>query len=175
MIVVVFDVESLGLHGEGFAAGAVVVDTETGETLDELYAACKPSLDGVSAETAHWLTMNVIHHLKYPHISPRGVRERFWRFWRKWADKGALLCADCAWPVEANFLRTCVWDNRPEREWKGPYPLLDLSTLLWAQGINPTGTFERLESELPAHDPLKDARQSARLLLEALARQKAVV
>ena len=120
MIVVVFDVESLGLHGEGFAAGAVVVDTETGKSLAEFYAACYPNLDGVHLEAVKFLLVNVLPHLSYPDGSPRQVRERFWRFWRKWADIGALLCADCAWPVEANFLRACVWDNRPEREWKAP-------------------------------------------------------
>ncbi len=37
----VFDVESIGLHGEGFAVGWVVVG-ETGATYEESYLACLP-------------------------------------------------------------------------------------------------------------------------------------
>jgi hypothetical protein len=37
-------------------------------------------------------------------------------------------------------------------------------------GMNPLATYDRTPSELPRHNPLADARQSARLLSEALAR-----
>lgn len=36
MLYMVFDVESIGLHGEGFAVGYVVVD-RNGERLDKIY------------------------------------------------------------------------------------------------------------------------------------------
>jgi hypothetical protein len=35
-------------------------------------------------------------------------------------------------------------------------------------GRDPLATYERLPNELPAHDPMADARQSARLWLECL-------
>jgi hypothetical protein len=37
-----------------------------------------------------------------------------------------------------------------------------------AVGMDPLGTNERLPNELPIHDPLADACQSARLLIQAL-------
>ena len=78
-----------------------------------------------------------------------------------------ILACDCAWPVEAKFLLECVRDDH----WRGsdaPYPLLDVSGLILAAGGDPTAYFNRRENELPAHHPLRDAQQSARLLLEAL-------
>ena len=39
-------------------------------------------------------------------------------------------------------------------------------------GMDPMATYDRLPAELPRHDPLADARQSARLLVEALRRSR---
>lgn len=167
MYIVVFDVESLGLHGAGFAVGAVVLDGD-GKRVEEFYAACPPELESAPAATREWLEANVVPHLRVTKPSFRALQDAFWAFWRRWADQGAVLLADCAWPVEANFLSACVRGDMEAREWQGPYPLLDLAPILWAKGIDPTGTTERLPDELPVHDPLADARQSARLLLEAL-------
>jgi hypothetical protein len=50
----------------------------------------------------------------------------------------------------------------------GPYPLHDLASILLAHGRDPLAKNERLPEELPEHDPLNDARQSARLLHEVL-------
>jgi hypothetical protein len=92
----------------------------------------------------------------------------FWHEWRHWADQGAVLVADCAWPVEARFLSDCVKLNHGEREWEGPYPLHDLASVFLALGIDPLRLTERQPDELPAHHPLMDARQSARQLVAAL-------
>lgn len=174
MLVAVFDIESVGLHGTGFAAGAVVVDTLNGATLDEFYAACTPEkeLREAPIETFQWVSSHVLPHLQETHDTAEDVRDAFWAFWRIWQGHGAKLLADCAWPVEANFLSACIADSPKEREWQGPYPLLDLAPILLAQGHDPLATLSRLPSELPAHDPLADARQSARLFLEALKRSQ---
>jgi hypothetical protein len=89
--------------------------------------------------------------------------ERHGNFMRRFMDDG------CAWPVEARFLAACVDDNPMTHEWSGPYPLHDLASVLMAAGRDPLAKNERLPGELPEHDPLADARQSARLLLAALA------
>lgn len=81
---------------------------------------------------------------------------------------GELLAADCAWPVEARFLAACVDALPDERRFAGPYPLMEISTWMMAAGQDPMKTHARLESELPQHNPLADARQSARLLMEAI-------
>ena len=74
-----------------------------------------------------------------------------------------FLVADVCWPCEARFLRDCWADDPSSNEKLMPYPLLDLSSFLMAKGYDPTGIYARLESELPAHNPLKDARQSSRI------------
>jgi len=84
-------------------------------------------------------------------------------------DKGAVLAADVPWPVEARFLAQCI-DDEPGRKWDGPYPLIDIASVRLAAGLDPLASVERLAEELPQHDPLCDARQSGRLLVEAIQR-----
>jgi hypothetical protein len=74
--------------------------------------------------------------------------------------------ADCPYPVEANFFTTMLKEQADE--WGGPYPFIDVASVRFAAGLAPLETCERLPTELPAHDPLADARQSARLFFEAL-------
>jgi hypothetical protein len=162
----VFDVESIGLHGEGFAVGWVVI-TRAGERLDEGYLACHPLTARGTLEGGEWVAQHV-PTMEFQCDTPRSVREGFWRLWRHWAEKGALLVADCAWPVEARFMAMTIEDAMPEREWQGPYPLHDLASVLLAVGHNPLARYERTADELPVHHPLMDARQSARLLVESL-------
>jgi hypothetical protein len=163
---VVFDVESIGLHGEGFAVGYVVIN-RAGETLDEGLIACDPLRAQGEPKNLAWVQENV-PSFECGCFSPFEVREQFWGAWQHWKGRGAALVADCCWPVEARFLAACVDDAKLSREWEGPYPLLDLASVLLAIGRDPLAANERQPSELPAHHPLMDARQSARLLIEAL-------
>jgi len=162
----VFDVESIGLHGEGFAVGWVVVG-ETGATYEESYLACLPGAARGSASSREWVEKN-IPAIPITHNTPIAVRDAFWGVWKMWKKNGAVLVADCCWPVEARFLAQCVDDNPEAREWDGPYPLHDVASALLARGEDPLLTRDRLPAELPAHHPLKDAKQSARILLSAL-------
>jgi hypothetical protein len=162
----VFDVESIGLHGEGFAVAWVVVNRD-GERLDEGCISCDPDLCKGTKESREWIGANV-PALERTSPTKYHLRNAFWHEWRHWADKGAVLVADCAWPVEANFLRACVKMNHAEREWQGPYPLHDLASVLLAIGTDAMAVTERMPDELPSHHPLMDARQSARQLLSAL-------
>lgn len=161
----VFDVESAGLHGEGFAAGFVVVD-EQGKVHEEmLLVAPVPSI--IDLDTILWIQQNV-PQMPTGYKLAEEMRWRFWGEWEKWQEKGATLWADCCWPVETNFLTECIFDDFANRKQKGPYPLCDIATLAVACGIDPTATQARLSNELPPHNPLNDARQSARLLLQYL-------
>lgn len=161
----VFDVESIGLHGEGFAVGWVVID-EYGEELEASHIGCPADAASGSAVNRTWVNKNV------PQIrtaySPLEVRELFWNAWLEWKHKGALLAAECAWPVEASFLSHCVAEDPTAREWQGPYPLIDIASVRLAAGFDPLAKCDRFADELPEHNPLADARQSARLLIEAL-------
>lgn len=162
----VFDVESVGLHGEGFAVGWVVVDAR-GTEVEARREACPPDAAAGEEGVRGWVRASC-PAFESRHATPAEVRAAFWERWLDWRAAGAGLAADCAWPVEARFLAACVDDDPKARGWAGPYPLHDVATLRVAAGLDPLATSGRLPNELPAHDPLADARQSARLLLEAL-------
>lgn len=164
----VFDVESIGLHGEGFAVGWVLV--KDGAQILEGRIACPPEFAAGADESRKWVAANIAP-IPVNCTTPSQVRARFWESWTFCKDKGALLVADCSWPVEARFLAACVDDDPGKREWEGPYPLHDLASIILANGGDPLATAERMERELPIHDPLADARQSARLLVDALRRE----
>lgn len=163
----VIDVESIGLHGEGFAVGYVVVN-ERGERLEDGYSACPPNSAIGGGEGRAWVAANVPPLESFVGI-PKDVRDRFWGTWQYWREKGAVLVADCAWPVEARFLIACVDDDPDSRTWGGPYPLHELASFMAAAGLDPMATYDRLPDE-PQHHPLGDARQSARMLIKALGR-----
>ena len=162
----VFDVEAIGLHGEGFAVGWVVIRRD-GVTVAEGCLSCDPSQCKGTNDSFQWIAENV-PPLEVTSPTKQHLRNAFWHEWRKWADAGAVLVADCAWPVEANFLSACVRLNHRQREWKGPYPLHDLASVMLAAGADPLAVTDRMDNELPAHHPLMDARQSARQLIAAL-------
>lgn len=155
----VFDVESVGLHGEGFAVGGVIID-HTGQEFDSFEYGCDPNDAKGEVEDRKWVLANC--HWRENCDTPRLVRDRFWKHWDSARDAGITLVADCPWPVEATFLNACIADD-PTRAGKGPYPFLDVATVVHQCGGDPTGTFSRRENELPEHSPLADARQSARI------------
>lgn len=161
----VFDVESVGLHGEGFAVGYVVVAPDMEVAVGTRYT-CHPDRANGGPEGRAWVAENC-PPVEIDCASPRTVRNRFWQDWLLMKERGAVLVADCAWPVEARFLAACVDDDPEARQWQGPYPLHELASFMVAAGMDPMATYDRLPDE-PQHDPLGDARQSARLLIRAL-------
>lgn len=165
----VFDVESIGLHGEAFAVGYVVVDS-TGAVLVSESFSCPPEAAAGRREDREWVAQHC-PPLEATHGDPFALRYHFWQEWRHWKGRGAVLVADCAWPVEARFLISCVDDHHEQRRWEGPYPLHELASFMVAAGMDPMATYERLDDE-PQHDPLGDAKQSARLLVQALRKLK---
>ena len=162
----VMDVESVGLHGEAFAVGYVVTDEFGGEVGGAMYG-CSPDSARGTAQNRAWVAENV------PSVaggcsSPAEVRAKFWEDFKFWHEEGDLeVWADCGWPVEARFLIACIEEDHRWREWSGPFPLHEVASVLLAAGMEPLKTYDRMRDELPVHDPLKDARQSARLLTEA--------
>lgn len=168
-LALVLDVESAGLHGEGFAYGTVLVDLGSGETLAEDIQACPLTHVSGTAGGFDWLRDN-LPQLPITCCDPAELRAKFWSEWLHYKAKDVALWADCGWPVEANFLSACIRQFGSFAERKGPYPLQDVATAAWAAGL-PTH-FPRLERELPEHNPRNDARHSARKLLAAYARRR---
>lgn len=168
-----FDVETNGLHGEAFAVGYKVTNN-SGVTLIEGIHSCPVDdsdsgvHDGNYPATRQWLEEHVLPVLPEPDcFTTRAVRDKFFEAFNM-AQMEAIkrkelfyLVSDVAYPCETGFLAQMQLDGRDMQI----YPLLDVSSMLHADGFDATGTFERLHAkELPAHNPLNDARQSSRIL-----------
>ena len=163
----VFDVESVGLYGEGFAVGGGVF-LENGAIQNGFCFASDPHLAFGRDEDRKWVDAN-IPVMEITHRSTSLLRAAFWNEWLKARTGGALMAADCAFPVEHGFIAQCILDDFKERSPLAPYPLVEISSLLLAAGMEPVGTYDREPSELPKHNPYCDAVQSARMLATALA------
>jgi hypothetical protein len=163
----VFDVESVGLHGEGFAvAGGVYL--ANGAAQWEFCYCCPADLAEGLASDRDWVNQNV-PVIEITHRSPYLIRRSFWHEWERARAAGAVMAAECLWPVEARFIRDCVSEDA-QRLSAAPYPVHEIASVMLAAGMDPMATYDRTPSEMPPHNPLADARQSARLLGEALSR-----
>lgn len=167
----VFDVESVGLHGPAFAVGYTVVDLAGNEvTWGRHVWQWARSIDvhvaTVDYEDMAWCRAH-IPAMPVDCQEPKDLRDKFWAAWERFRER-AWMVVDCGWPVEAKFLEECVRDDPVARKWLGPYPLLDIAPIAAALGQDPTEPALRKPTEFPIHDPLADARQTARLWVEAL-------
>lgn len=158
------DVESMGLHGDPFAVGVVITDEE-GKLLDEFCWSIHRKLVNGSPIDREWVEKNV-PNLDTTHVSLTEMLKEFWNTWKMWKSVGTIMVTDCPWPVESRFLNMCV--NMDQDKWSGPYPLVDIGSMLLAKGTDPTSKLPRLDSELPEHNPLNDARQTKRIFFELL-------
>ncbi len=185
MIYFVFDVENIGLYGVPFAVAWVVVD-DKGTRITEGILSCDiraassmadedpPIHRGlIQADDYSWAATNVVPvlHQSPTHKNPYDLMKDFCVEWKKWNKRGALMVADCGYPVETGFLTKCVVTGAMSPD-DAPYPLLDISSLILARGLDPKKSFPRLPEETPEHNPLNDARQSARILLRLMERNK---
>lgn len=144
--VMTLDVESVGLHGEGFAVGWSVRNKQ-GQEIDSGYLGC-PIVTAKGEDSDRlWVAENICPHLPEPNcVNPYEVRSRFWEKWISWRTHAAPY-AERGWPVEANFLSACVQDSWRERCWTGPYPLMEVATVLEVAGLNPLQKYPRLEKD----------------------------
>lgn len=173
----VFDVESVGLHGEAFSVGGVIVGMgpEALVELKSFHFWSSPNDARGTVGDYQWVAQNIPtpderEEKLIVHFDCReDMIEEFWKLWfnAKSDYPGLMMAAECQWPVEARFLLECVDRSRELRNWEGPYPLHDVASFMLAAGMDPMGTYKRLPKEEPAHNPLGDARLSARLMWEA--------
>lgn len=164
----IFDVESIGLHGEGFAVAGGVWDS-SGKNHSEFLFACPPDNAEGRKDDREWIAENVAE-MPYMFDNPRDVRLAFWNQWEaaKLLFPGIVMAAECLWPVEARFICRCIEDDGTARIWSGPYPFHEIASIMLSAGMDPMETYARLESEQPPHHPMADVRLSARLLSHAL-------
>ncbi len=169
MLIMMIDVESIGLHGGAYAVAWIVSDSVTGEAVESGCMSVDPATVPGTDEDRKWVRENV-PPITITHRARSGMRQAFWDVWMRWKGVGAILTADCPWPVESRFLTDCI-DDDVARTWQGPYPIMDVVSTRVGAGETMEQAMadgERLENELPKHHPLADCRQSTRLLLQAL-------
>ncbi len=167
----IFDVESIGLHGEGFAVAGGIWSADGTNIVEFAFHCHHSNAEGDDLEDRPWVQENVsIHAGSREYRDPLGVRDAFWRLWRasKELRPDLVMAVECGWPVEARFLEDCIADSPKVRNWEGPYPMHEIASFMLAAGMDPMATYVRRKEELPAHEPLADARLSARLLFSAL-------
>lgn len=158
------DAETDGLYGEVIAIAAIIIDIN-GEEKDKFAAKIK----GLSSESMkdEWTRYNVLPLLDSSLEEYEGrtsLLEGFWDFWLKYRED-VICIADVQYPVEANLFRKCVELDLENRNFLGPYPLYDLSTILLIKGISPSVDRVKLlgEDSFEKHNPLDDVRITARL------------
>ena len=165
----VFDVESIGLHGQTFSVAGGIYDAEA-SPLHEFAYHCDP-IPGYGAEhDIQWVKVNVRHHASSIYCASRETIRQF--FWKEWMhakeNHKAAMFVECGWPVEARFLSECIMDALEIRKWQGAYPMHEIASIMAAAEMDPMATYERQPNELPAHEPLADAKLSVRLLIQAI-------
>lgn len=164
-----FDLETNGLHGEAFAAGAVVMDGE-GKVYSEFSGRAK-----INGEVDEWVAKNVIPNIAdmpEAYTSYKQLREAFWKWYvPAEADSDYVLVSN-GYPVEYRFLLACQEDNIEERYWQHPFPILDLSSLLIQIGEESLSKSKLLakiirEGDYSRHHPVHDAKITTIAAFEA--------
>lgn len=163
----VFDVESIGLYGEAFAVAGGIYTTSGAIPETEFCFSIDRKKAYGSPDDEAWVN-TYIPDIDITHNSFEEMAHAFWEECMKARKLEILIAAECLYPVEAKFLHRVINLDLIQRAWRGPYPFVEISTYLSAAGMDPMKDYPRLPSEEPKHHPLGDARQSARLLFEAI-------
>jgi hypothetical protein len=165
--ILIIDVESIGIHGEGYAVAGCLYDNF--KLLDSFIYSCDPNLAEGSNIDRKWVEEN-IPKLDITHNSTKEVRTSFLKYWIdiNKVYKNVVMAAECSWPVEANFISKCISESSENNNFNGPYPLYDISSIMASAGMDPLATYMRVNDEIPKHNPLCDVKQSSRLLYKAL-------
>ncbi|HEY6117141.1 MAG TPA: hypothetical protein VI172_14410 [Candidatus Dormibacteraeota bacterium] len=160
--IISIDAECNGLGGQAFAV-AMTLSDRTGD-LEQVVYRC-PIVEPVN----DWVKANVlpaIDDVEENCASYAGMLHNLREAYFPWAeDSDAITIGHVVWPVEARLLL----DMYPGEDiWHGPYPLIDVASVLLAKGHNPLSVDDYLrEHSVPApegspHHPLYDVRAAER-------------
>lgn len=183
--IVSLDVETIGLYGQPFAWAVVIADTKTQKPVLEGICQCPNEVALGNPDDREWVTANVlpaiaqgvaftpeegVRTLERKVASVEDLLDAFEGVWRHWHGQNAWLLVDHGYPVEAEFLFNAFMEAflRKKPPFPSPYPVLDYASMRAGRGLDPTETLKRLDSELPQHHPLADARQTLRLFWDML-------
>ena len=148
------DAETDGLYGSFLTVGLVVTD-DAGNMIEKAYYGIKKENMMISDV---WTRENVFTVLgDYEACEDEAeLLEKVWAFWMKYRE------------VESRLFMKCVMNNESERKYLGPFPMLDLSSLLMAAGYDPlidrAELLDEDEKQMMAnktHNALNDAEMTA--------------
>lgn len=163
------DAESNGLGGRAFAVALTLNDGDT--EVDSAVFRCP-----IREDVDEWVADNVLPALTDLPEDLRGYSELLGEAYltiKTWGGKATPLIAHVAWPVEARLLLD-VYDDG-DHIWEGPYPLIDVASVLLARGYDPLTVDAYLADHGIAapdgspHHPLYDARAAARCYAHLMA------
>ncbi|MDZ7786476.1 MAG: hypothetical protein U5L95_05140 [Candidatus Saccharibacteria bacterium] len=166
-----FDLESNGLHGRAFAAGALIID-KNGEVHDEFTARVE-----IEGEVDEWVKDNVlpqITDMQITHGSYKAMCDSFWRWFVPAQEKSDYVLVSNGYPVEYRFLMDCQQADPKQRYWEHPFPVIDLSSLLLPLGelkeLSKSNLLKKIERRIDVkqHHPLNDAEVTGLMAFEAL-------
>jgi len=162
----VFDCEATWLHGETFAAGAIVLDRQSFRVLFSFELLAEEGIP----HCHDWVRENVLPHLGgMPTCkSLKELRDRFYTFYIQHKATCDIF-SDVNFPVETNFLSAIVADAPEERAWEMPYPLYDIANFV---DINIVRAEACGIPGLRQHHPLDDALASAVCFLKTMSDKK---
>ena len=156
----IFDVESTSLYGDGFAVGAIVAN-DNNEILHqfELF-----STEGAKKSNM-WVRKNVLPALKsMPKCTTLvELRSKFYEWYLTHKDT-CTIWSDVNYPVETNFLSAIAKDDKKKREFNMPYPLYDICNFV---NVNVDRSAQVKYMGLKKHNPLHDAMASYYALIDS--------
>lgn len=147
----------------------VIVADESGMEIDSLYIGRKFDQNEIKTQ---WVRENVIPVMgEYQEVeTERKLLEHFWSFWMKYHENSYCI-ADVPFPVEYRLFERCVEAETEFRQWDAPYPLLDLSSILYAADIDPLEPRKDLIREKKEmHNALEDVKTSLEIWKEIRAK-----
>lgn len=151
------DAETDGLYGQVLSIGAIVID-DKGNECEQFYMKQKIELSEIKDE---WVKENVYFILgDGPECETEdALLEEFWKFYIEHSECNVI--ADVPYPVECSLFHKCVLKDEENRKWLAPFPLMDLSSMLFAKGIDPQADRKVLLNEsIQQHNALEDVRMS---------------
>lgn len=167
--VISIDAECNGLAGRAFAVGMTLSD-RTGELHSAVY---RCPIGDITVDP--WVEKYVLPALvDLPENCPGGYPQMLAEIGLTvdaWGGRDTMMAAHVAWPVEARLLLD-VYSG--QRVWNGPYPLVDVASVLLARGHDPLSVDDYLSGhDIPApegspHHPLYDAQAAERCLRHLL-------
>lgn len=156
------DVESDGLYGSFLTVALIVTDSK-GNEIERAYY-------GIKRENMHvtevWVEENVIPKLGvYEECENESeLLEKAWSLWQKYRENAYVVC-DVGFPVEARFWEKCTRLDLEKNTFKAPFPLVDISSMLLAKGIDPLMDRTKIlgiEEDM-VHNAMFDVEMSVRI------------